>query len=107
MNKAISYSNLCLKARDFLLDEGLKFVNVISVNKVTYEKTEIFFEGKKSKKLRKNKTNEYYVYIIEFTYLKHNILRTYKVECKKLEQYIPVRIKKIKEIFEDDTDFKL
>lgn len=106
MKKDIIPKKFYLKARDYLLDDGLLGVNVLSVEKIKYDKAKMFLQ-EKTKLFKKEKTDEYFVYEIEYTYYSSNVIRKYKIECKKLDDYIPIRVQKIKEIFEDDPNFTI
>ena len=94
-------SNLYLKSRDFLLDDGLKMVKILSVDILSYEKQEYDKVTDKYKNVEKN----YFIYEITYTSSTFKIPRKYKISCEKLDKYISIRMQKIKKLFEDDPDF--
>jgi hypothetical protein len=95
-------TSLHLKAKEFLLDEGLSGVKIIYVKQNIYSKTEIFTQKNKN-----IKNLEYLIYEIGYVCSNFNRFHIYKIKCEKLEQYITQRMKKLKELFEYDPDFTI
>jgi UDP-N-acetylglucosamine 2-epimerase len=91
-----------VKARDFLIDEGLSNVMIVEIGKTNHS----LFEGLNTKEKKKEKI-EYTVYEIIYKCSNFRTHRQYKIRCEKLDQYISHRIRKIKEIFENDSDFTI